>query len=80
MSVRKQRLIVNYDRDHDVLYVSVGRPKPSYCDQDLDGILIRKSFQNDSFSGVTIMDFSKKTKEQLKKSVPLDVEDIYSYV
>lgn len=79
MNVRNRRLIINYDENHDVLYVSVGRPKPSYCDEDIDGILIRKTFASNRFSGVTILDFSKRTKEQIRESLPykINVDELY---
>jgi hypothetical protein len=75
-------LIYNYDNDHDVLYISIGKQKPSYCDQDLSGILIRKAFASDKISGVTILDFTKKTTEQLQTAIPLRInfERIYERV
>lgn len=79
MNANKNKLNLNYDKDNDVLYVSMGKPKPSYCEEDLNGVLIRRSFQNNKYSGVTIMDFSKKSKEQLRSSIPfkIDVDELY---
>ncbi|WP_413780315.1 DUF2283 domain-containing protein [Anaeroselena agilis] len=81
MNGRKRKLTLNYDTEHDILYVSLGTPRPSYCSRDVDGILIRNSFNDGRFSGVTIMDFSKRTKEQLQKVIPvkLDIENLYSF-
>lgn len=71
-------LAVNYDRDHDVLYISIGEPVPSYVDDDFDGVLIRRSYQDDVYSGVTILDFSSRDTEKLKLMIPfmLDFEYI----
>jgi len=79
MSVRNIKLTLNYDSDHDVMYVSIGQPKPSYCDNDVDGILIRRSADSNRLSGVTIMDFSKRDKELLKAVIPfkIDVNELY---
>ena len=51
MKGRRRKLVLNYDRDHDVLYVSLGAPKPSYADEDIDGILVRRTFDGDRLSG-----------------------------
>lgn len=79
MNVRKRKVTINYDKDHDILYVSIGTPKPSYCDDDIEGVLIRRSMETNRLSGVTIMDFSRKNKEQLKRIIPfkLDINDLY---
>ncbi|HBC94325.1 MAG TPA: hypothetical protein DCZ10_15860 [Pelotomaculum sp.] len=79
MSARRRKLTLNYDKEHDVMYVSLGAPKPSYCDDDIEGVLIRRSLESNRLSGVTIMDFSRKTKEQLKRIIPfnLDISELY---
>lgn len=81
MSVRKRKINISYDKDHDVLYVSLGAPKPSYCDTDIEGILIRRAMDNNRLSGITIMDFSRKTREQLKRTIPfkVDINQLYEY-
>lgn len=82
MNVRKNRITVDYDREHDVLYVSLGKPKPSYCDDDIEGVLIRRTMDTNRLSGVTIMDFSRKTRDQLKRIIPfkVDISELYKFV
>lgn len=82
MNARKKRITVNYDKDHDVLYVAIGNPKPSYCDDDIEGVLIRRAMDSNRLSGVTIMDFSRKTREQLQRIIPfkVDINDLYRFV
>ncbi len=82
MNARRRKLTLNYDENHDVLYVSLGTPKPSYCDNDIDGVLIRRSIKSNRLSGLTIMDFSKKNKEQLKRIIPykINLDELYNLV
>lgn len=79
---RRRKLVLNYDRDHDVLYVSLGAPKPSYADEEIDGILVRRTFDGDRLSGVTIMDFSMRSKKELQERIPfkLNVDELYDFV
>jgi len=41
----------------DVLYVSIGCPKPGYCDECLPGVLLRSVEPNGEITGITIIDF-----------------------
>lgn len=72
------KLNMDYDPDHDILYISIGTPIPSYCDKDIEGVLFRKSMDDHKLSGVTIMDYSKKNESQLKRILPpeLDTREI----
>lgn len=67
-------LNIGYDQDHDILYVTIGAPVPSYCDEDNEGVLFRKSTNSHKLSGVTIMDFSKKTELQLQRILPIEID------
>lgn len=75
-------LMLNYDKNYDILYVSIGFPVPSYVTEDIDGILIRHSLVGDKLSGVTILDFSQKTKNQLYDAIPfvLDIDKLLEFV
>lgn len=50
----------NYDKKNDILYISIGAPKPSYGDELEEGIVIRKDFTTDEITGITIFDFRKR--------------------
>lgn len=50
-------LAVSYDRDSDVLYVSAGNSAPSYIEDLPDGVMLRYSFDDDSATGVTVIEF-----------------------
>lgn len=78
-ATQPKKLNIGYDQDHDVLYVSIGDPVPSYCDEDIEGVLFRKSISTNTLSGITIMGFAKKTKQQLIRILPteINVEELY---
>ena len=50
----------NYDNKNDILYISIGTSRPSYCDELEEGIVIRKDFNTNEITGVTILDFIKR--------------------
>jgi uncharacterized protein YuzE len=66
---------MDYDKEHDILYISINKPQPSYSDDELwKGVFIRKSVESNYVSGATILDFSKRNQEALKKHLPFDVD------
>lgn len=68
-------LVCNYDPRHDVFYISLGRPVPSYSDDDITkGVLIRRSFIDGKITGATILDYSKRDKRYLEKILPFKVD------
>ncbi|WP_156779667.1 DUF2283 domain-containing protein [Desulforamulus reducens] len=72
---KPNKLQVTYDREYDILYVSVGDPVPSYSDEEgLKGLYIRRSMDSDKVTGVTIMDYSKRNKISLTKYSPLKID------
>lgn len=63
---------ITYDRPADVLYVSLGKPLPCYSveDPDIEGLLLRHSFENDVLNGVTVLWFSRQDRKQLLRKIP----------
>ena len=53
-------LNLDYDKKNDVLYISIGRPKPSYGEEDVPGIVILKDIITDEITGITVFDFMKR--------------------
>ena len=45
---------LHYDKEADVLYVSIGEPVPSYC-EDEDGYMLRYSQETGNLSGMTVI-------------------------
>ncbi|MEW6275566.1 MAG: DUF2283 domain-containing protein [Bacillota bacterium] len=56
-------LDVSYDRENDILYISFGPPRPSYCTTQEDDVFIMKDIETDEYSGITIMDFQERLKD-----------------
>ena len=50
-------LTFNYDRDVDVLYISVGSPKPARAEHFDDDILLRYALDSDEIVGMTVLGF-----------------------
>lgn len=84
MLIPSAALHFQYDRANDVLYISLGQPRPSYCDEVLPGIFLRKDLCTDEVTGVTIL----YPREQLAKGmvnwtkIPLGIKerDIMTYI
>ncbi|MBI2184600.1 MAG: DUF2283 domain-containing protein [Thaumarchaeota archaeon] len=70
--MEKSKLIVSYDRDADVTYLSFGEPKPSVTEELDDYVLVRRDPKTREVRGVTITNFSKyfKVKKEVKVEIP----------
>ncbi len=56
------RLVIDYDKEADVLYISFERPQRATDSEMLDnGIIVR--YRGDKIVGLTILDASKRGKE-----------------
>lgn len=63
MNMREIR--INHDKVGDVLYILFGSSRPSYADEIDDGIFVRYDMETDEVTGITILDFSKRGKNDL---------------
>ncbi len=59
------RAWVDYDREADVLYISLKRPQRATDTVDQDGILLR--YRGKELVGVTVLNASKRTKNGKRK-------------
>lgn len=64
----------NYDRDHDVLYLYIGKQSLSYADEPYPGIYIKYSDDTDKLTGAVIMDYTKQDINLLNKVLPIDID------
>jgi uncharacterized protein YuzE len=48
---------LSYDRDADVLYGSIGSPRPADTYEEEEGLLLRKDPKSQELVGVTILDY-----------------------
>ena len=57
---KNKGLRLSYDKDADVLYVSVGPPKPAICETLNNGVVVRYDEKTDRIIGFTVIDFIKR--------------------
>jgi uncharacterized protein YuzE len=62
----------DYDRQSDVLYLSIGKPAPSYGEEDteIEGLVIRHDIKTGKVTGVTILWFSEQDRPTLQRRLP----------
>ena len=67
---------VVYDREADVVYISLGRPRPSYVreDPDVEGLCYRYSLEGDRLTGITIIWYSSQDEKELRRKIPFPVD------
>jgi len=54
--MRKNKQVkFDYDNKHDVLYISINEPRPSYSEEILPDVYLRRGFDTDEITGVTII-------------------------
>ncbi len=54
---------VSYDSDGDVLYLSIGEPRPALTRGEKNGLLIRSDPQTHQVVGLTVLDYEKKFRK-----------------
>ena len=60
----------DYDIDEDILYLSIGEPKPAITQEIEEGILIRKDIKTGEIVGVTIIDYKDRLNKKEKINRP----------
>jgi uncharacterized protein YuzE len=68
--LEKNKLIVGYDKDADVFYLSFGEPRVAVTEELDDYVLVRRDPKTRDVTGITIANltnyFAKKGKMQLE--------------
>nr|DAI43384.1 MAG TPA: Protein of unknown function (DUF2283) [Caudoviricetes sp.] len=64
----------DYDEDEDILYVIIGKPTPSVSEEIEDGILIRRDIKTNKLTGVTILDYKDRIKNNEKINIPKEFD------
>lgn len=69
--MEKNKLIVTYDREADVAYLSFGEPKPSVTEELDDYVLVRRDPKTREVRGITITNFSQyfRRKREMKVEI-----------
>ncbi len=69
---QKSKLIVSYDREADVAYLSFGDPRPSVTEELNDHVLVRRDPTTKEVRGITITNFTEyfKGAKEMKVEIP----------
>ena len=70
--MEKNRLIVSYDKEADVFYLSFGEPKLSITEELDDHVLVRRDPQTHDVTGITITSLTNyfAKRRQMKLEIP----------
>lgn len=71
-----KELSFSYDKNGDVLYLSIGKPREAVCVEEPDDILVRVDPKTKEVVGLTVLNFSKhfaggRSRKLESMSVPL---------
>lgn len=66
----KNKINFHYDQEVDVLYASIGKPKPATSVEQNDGTLIRVDPHSNKVVGFTVINYMYRIKKGLLKTVP----------
>ncbi len=69
--MEKSKLIISYDKEADVAYLSFGKPRPSVSEEVDDYVLVRRDPKTNKIRGVTITNFSRyfTAKKEMKVEI-----------
>jgi uncharacterized protein YuzE len=69
--MEKSKLIISYDKEADVAYLSFGEPRPSVSEEVDDYVLVRRDPKTNTIRGVTITNFSHylTAKKEMKVEI-----------
>ena len=70
--MEKSKLIVGFDKEADVFYLSFGEPKPSVTEELDDHVLVRRDPKTRDVTGITITSLSQyfAKKREMKLEIP----------
>ena len=71
-SVEKNQIVMSYDREADVVYISFGKPMKSVSEEIDPYVVVRRNPKTKEILGITITNFTKyfEAKKQLSIKVP----------
>ena len=74
MARQDQDITYDYDKDRDVLYAFVGRPRPCVSVETPHGVLLRRDMETGEFVGFTIINYARKLQRGSLKSIVLTAQ------
>ena len=66
----------SYDEEADVLYISIGPPKPALGVDVGDGLIVRYIEETNEIVGVTIIGLREKAEDELSQPMPEGLIDL----
>ena len=63
MPMKRKQPKLEYDKENDVLYLTIGRMDVVYGDEVDNGYVVFRDYEWDEIQGITIFDFKKKFEE-----------------
>ncbi len=68
--------MTTYDEDADVLYISIGAPRPSYAreDSEVECLNLLYAVNDGNLCGATVVWYSEQDKDQLRRRIPFEVK------
>ena len=67
---KKIEIDFHYDREVDVLYASIGKPRPATSIEKGNGILLRIDPKTNDIIGFTVIKYMKRKKDGFLKHIP----------
>ena len=69
----KKPMRVHYDKEGDLLEISIGDPKNCYADEVEPGVFVRKDEKTDEIKSIGILSFKKRSKnfKDINLSLPI---------
>jgi DNA repair photolyase len=68
--IKINRENAKYDDRHDVLHVFLAPSRPYCDDEDFLGVFIKRAEDDASTIGLVILDFEKRSRDQLSQFLP----------
>jgi len=66
-------LDLSYDKQFDILYVSISSTSASYGDEAIDGLVVLRDLFTEDITGITIFDFKAKFERGSLPPLPIKV-------
>ena len=70
---KTQTMIIDYDREEDILYISLKPGQEAICIEEGNGLLIRVDPDTNEILGYTIIDFLGKFGDESSSSVRVEL-------
>ncbi|HHW07480.1 MAG TPA: DUF2283 domain-containing protein [Clostridia bacterium] len=71
---RVEGIEFSYDYLHDVLYIYFGEPRPSFSEEIAPGFFISLSEDDETLTGIIIIDYKKRDKDFLAAKAPISID------